>query len=262
MTVVLVPTGEPCADPILKPKKYHGPIPKRSFGISIGFLGGPSNSEMYDYLGSLIDQPLQSKLETNDFGAAPEVDLYYTAKVHPNFGVRAVAGAAFLQSDSKGLVISVDPDTSGSLPLLAFERTFDVVLLSLEASALYYFQDASVSEFQTYLGGGFSLFFPLATYESRTTIAIDDGMGNIVDTGQEFSHREESRNSVEPGIHGVLGALYHVRNNLAFFAEGRYQIGQSQFSMDLPTSTAGVQNLNFIVDYSGFILAIGASKFF
>jgi hypothetical protein len=32
--------------------------------------------------------------------------------------------------------------------------------------------------------------------------------------------------------------------------------------MDLPTQTAGIQNLSFDVNYSGFILAIGASRFF
>ena len=262
LVVLLVPANEPCADPILKPKKYHGPIPRKSFGLSIGFLGGPDNAEMYDFLASQIDQPLQSRESTDDFGSAPQFDAYYSAKVHPNFGVRARGGLAYLSSESTGYIISTVPDTSGTLPLLAFDRTFDVLLFSLEASAMYYFQDASVSEFQTYVGVGFTFFFPWAQYEATNTLAMDDGTGNIVDTGQEYSRTEESKGGFEPGVNGVLGALYHVRNNLAFFAEGRYQIGQSKFSLDLPTQNAGVQNLNFDVDYSGFVLAIGASRFF
>jgi hypothetical protein len=250
---LLTPTAESYADPILKPKKYHGPIPKRSFSLSIGFLGGPDNEHMYDFLDRSIDQPLKRQLQTEDFGTSPAIDAIYNVKMHPQFALRATGGVAFLSSNSTGLATASEPDTSGLVPLLEFEREFDVILFSIEGSGLYYFQDASVSEFQAYIGGGFTFFFPWATYKETTT---DTG------TGQPFSSIDQSKISAEPGIHGLLGALYHIRNNFALFAEGKYQIGQSKFSLDLPTAAAGVQNLKFDVHYSGFILAVGASRFF
>jgi hypothetical protein len=176
--ILLAPFAQSHADPILKPKKYHGPIPKKSFGLSIGFLGGPNNEQMYDYLDRQIDEVLQSRTQTTDFEGAPQIDAYYTVKLHPNFAFRATGGVGFLTSDSKGLAVASEPDTAGgSLPLLAFEREFNVVLFSLQASGLYYFQDASVSEFQAYIGGGLSFFFPYAHYPQNTTIAevLPDG---------------------------------------------------------------------------------------
>jgi hypothetical protein len=262
VTVLLIPIAQPLADPILKPKKYHGPLPRKSFGLSIGFLGGPNNEQMYDYLDGQIDGPLKTSLETTDFGGAPQIDAYYTVKLHPNFAFRLTGGVGFLTSNSKGLAIASDPDTTGLAPLLAFEREFDVILSSLQASGLYYFQDASVAEFQAYIGGGLSFFFPYARYNESSTIAEQLPDGSIVDTGQPYASGEETKFSAEPGIQGVLGALYHVRNNVAFFLEGRYQIGQSKFTLELPTATAGIQNLNFDVNYSGFVLAVGASRFF
>jgi hypothetical protein len=262
VAVLLAPLAQSHADPILKPKKYHGPIPKKSFGLSIGFLGGPDNEQMYIYLDGLVDAPLQSRLQTTDFEGSPQFDAYYTIKLHPNFAFRLTGGVAPLKSDSKGFAIASEPDTSGLRPLLSFKREFDVALFSLQASGLYYFQDASVAEFQAYIGGGLSFFFPWAKYQQKTTVAEQRPDGSIVDTGQPYSSVEETKFSAEPGIQGILGALYHVKNNLAFFMEGRYQIGQSKFTLDLPTATAGVQNLSFDVNYSGFVLAIGASRFF
>jgi hypothetical protein len=262
VAVLLTPVAQPLADPILKPKKYHGPIPRKSFGLSIGFLGGPDNEQMYEYLDSQIDGPLKTRLQTTDFEGSPQIDAYYTVKLHPNFAFRLTGGVSFLTSDSKGLSLASEPDTTGLVPLLAFEREFDVILSSLQASGLYYFQDASVAEFQAYIGGGLSFFFPYAKFKQSATIAEQLPDGSIVDTGQPYSSGEETKFSAEPGIQGVLGALYHVRNNLAFFLEGRYQIGQSKFSLDLPTATAGIRSLNFDVSYSGFVLAIGASRFF
>ena len=241
------------ADPILKPKKYHGPIPRRSFGLSIGFLAGPNNEQMYGYLQQLVEQPLQSSLTTDDFGAAPAVDAYYTVKLHPQFALRVTGGFAYLQSSSSGLAVASEPDTNGLTPLLQFDRTFDVWLFSVQGSGLYYFQDSAVSEFQAYIGGGFSFFFPVASWTENTQMA---------DTGAPYTNSETNKSTIEPGLQGVLGALYHVRNNVAFFLEGRYQISQSKFKLDLPTATAGNQNLSFDVNYSGFVLAVGASRFF
>ena len=49
-TVVLSSPQESSAEPILKPRKYSGPIPKRYFTFDIGILGGADNEEMWDYL--------------------------------------------------------------------------------------------------------------------------------------------------------------------------------------------------------------------
>lgn len=250
--LAITPT-ESRGDPILKPKKYHGPIPRRSFGLSIGFLAGADNEQMYNYLQQLVEQPLRPQLQTSDFGAAPSGDLYYTVKMHPQFAFRTGGGVAYLQSSSNGLSVASEPDTSGLLPLLQFEQNFDVWLFSLHGSALYYFQDSAVSEFQAYIGGGFMFFFPVATW---TETATRD------DTGAPYANNEVTRTTIEPGLEGVLGALYHVRNDVALFLEGRYQIGGSKFTLDLPTATAGNQNLSFDVNYSGFVLAVGASRFF
>jgi hypothetical protein len=250
---VLAVTTVSHAEPILKARKYHGPIPRRSFGLSIGFLSGANNDAMNDYLASLIPQALENDLVVEEFGPGPTVDLYYTVKVHPQFAFRADAGGTWLSSTMRGLAVGAVPDTSGILPLLEFQTTFDIMLFSLAASGLYYFQDASVAEFQAYIGGGLTLFIPWANYELSATDA---------DTGLPYSRDEVDHTSIEPGVHGVIGALYHIRNNVSLFTEGRYQIGQSKFRIDLPTETAGTQNLSFDVDYTGFVLTVGASRFF
>ena len=75
MIVVLTPPAVSHADPILKPKKYHGPIPKRSWGLSIGFLTGADNEEMYGYLESLIEQPLRPTVSASICKPMPGVIL-------------------------------------------------------------------------------------------------------------------------------------------------------------------------------------------
>lgn len=245
---ILLPPTISNADPILKPRKYHGPIPQRYYGINIGFLGGPSNTQMWDYLERQIDQPLRRFLNTDDFGASFAVDVIYGAKVHPQFGVRLKGGVAFLTSGSDGLVIPSDVDT-----LLNFDRSFDILLSSLEATAMFYFQDASVDEFQSYIGGGFSFYFPYARYK-------EDLKGNP--GGEAYSSSETTKFSAEPGVHAVLGALYHIRNDIAVQLEARGFLAQSKFEIDALTDSAGIQSLNFDVDYSGFVLVAGVSKFF
>jgi hypothetical protein len=251
---LLLPHATPLADPILKPKKYHGPIPQRSFALNVGFVGGPTNEQLWDFLDRMVDQPLRRYLNTEDFGPSLAIDGMYTVKVHPQFAVRLRGGLAILNSTSTGsMVAPAEIDTSGLAPLLDFERTFDVYLLSIEGSAMYYFQDASVNEFQSYLGGGFGFYFPYAKYEGTS---VDNA------TQEPFSSLSESKFSMEPGIHAVLGALYHFRNDYAFQLEARGQIAQSKFNVELPTNGAGIQDLNFDVDYTGFVLVAGIAKFF
>jgi hypothetical protein len=160
---------------------------------------------------------------------------------------------SILGSESNGLFVpAVDPDTAGVRPLLDFDRAFDVLLFSIDASGFFFFQDASVKEFQTYLGGGFSLFFPYAKYTEDLAYS---------DTGEPYSATETSQWSVEPGVHAVLGFLYHFKPTMAFNMEGRAQMSQSKFELDYLTTT-GWQTLSFDVDYTGFVLSVGVAKFF
>jgi len=247
---VILPTSVPLADPILKPKKYHGPIPAMSLSLAVGFLAGPDNEPMNNFLDELVNQA-SGESNTKDFGNSLAVEAFFTNKMHPNFAFRAKGGAAFLSSDSKGFFVG--QDTSVVQPLFNYDRKFEVLLFSIEASGLVYFQDASVNNFQTYMGGGFSIFIPRADFEETR---INDS------TGQPAESLAKTKWSLEPGVHGVLGFLYHVRTTFAVHMEGRVQIAQSKFSLDLPTATAGVQPLSFDVDYSGFTLAIGVARFF
>lgn len=251
---ILVPPRHSFAEPILKPRKYHGPIPKKSFTFAIGVFGGADNSEMWTYLDRQVEQPLQKETETNDFGSSFALDASYTAKVHPQFALRAKAGLAILTSDSKGLYVpNVEPDsTTGLKPKLNFEREFNVWLFSLEASGMYFFQDASVKEFQSYVGAGFSFFFPYQIYSEST---VDS------ETGLPYAESEQTQFEMAPGVHAMLGFLYHVKPTLAFTMEGRVQMAQSKFTLNYLTED-GYRDLNFDVDYTGFVLNIGVAKFF
>ena len=252
---VLAPTAELLADPLLKPKKYHGPIPQKSFTFGIGFFGGAENEAFWAYLDRQIDQALRKETKTEDFGTSLTIDAIFTNKLHPNFAVRARAGASFLQSGSQGLFVAQVSDTSGTNPVVRFDRNFDVTLFALEASGLFYVQDASVKEFQIFFGGGFSLYVPWQRWSQE---AVND------DTGEPFPAASEKKDtwSAEPGVHGILGMLYHFRNTWAVTVEGRVQIAQSKFALDNQPTEVGPQTLNFDVDYTGFTMAVGIARFF
>ncbi len=250
---ILTPPHGSFADPILKPRKYAGPIPQRFFTFEIGVLGGADNEDMWNFLDRQIGEPLNKETETNDFGASLALGASYSVKIHPHFAVRTKAGLAIVQSDSKGLVVpNVEPDSTGQRPLLRFERQFDVLLFSIDGTAIFFFQDASVKDFQSYAGGGFSLYFPYAKYTEDTT---DD------DTQKPYGSDEQSDWSFQPGIHAVLGFLYHFNSTVALNMEGRAQMTQSKFELNyvLPE---GEKALSFDVDYTGFIISAGISKFF
>jgi len=253
---ILSPPTNAYADPILKPRKYHGPIPKKYVTFSIGFFGGADNADMWDFLERQIDEPLRDEIQTNDFGAAPVFTLAYTNKLHPQFAVRAQGGLTILKSDSKGLWVPPVPPDSTAAPLVQFQRDFDVFLFSLDATGFYYFQDASVKNFQSYIGAGFSLMFPYSEFKQDL---VDTDTGQAYPPGGVSSSQSEW--SVDPGVHAVLGFLYHVNPTLAFNAEGRGQIAQSKFALDYPTED-GIQPLTFDIDYTGFSITFGISKFF
>ncbi len=250
---ILTPPQASHADPILKPKKYEGPIPKHYFTFDIGVLGGANNADMWDFLDRQIEDPLKDQTNTEDFGASLALGLSYSAKLHPQFAVRTKLGLSILTSQSTGLdVPNVEPDTTGARPLIRFDRKFDVLLFALDATGMFFFQDASVKEFQSYIGAGFNLYAPYAKF-------TDDSVNE--ETGEPFASTETSDWSVQPGVHAVLGLLYHIQPTIAFTAEGRGQIGQSKFTLTEPTPE-GPRSLNFDVDYTGFILTVGVAKFF
>jgi hypothetical protein len=254
--LVIPPTPQIQGKPILKPRKYHGPIPQRSFTFSVGFIGGADNEDMWAHLDGLVPaNPFGRFLNTEDFGSGLQLDLTYTVKMHPQFAFRVKGGAGFLSSESRGKDAAFASPSDTISTLVDFIREFDITLLSVEASGLYYFQDASVDEFQVYFGGGFSMYFPVASFDETVVDAA---------TGASFPNivADQSGTDTTPGVHAILGFLYHIQNSTALHLEARTQLVQSKFVIRAPTATAGVQDLSFDIDYTGFILNLGVSRFF
>jgi opacity protein-like surface antigen len=254
LALLLVQAGAAVAEPIIKPKKYHGPIPQHSFTLRFGFLGGAENGEMIEALDKDIKQAEEAYSE--DFGNGISIDGTYTYKIHPQFALRANVNASFLRTTGNGFFV---PDTS-TLPdsvarlQLDYTRDFDVDLFVLEGSALYYFSDAAIQEFQPYFGGGFSVGVPHAKFDE---VRIDD------DTGLVYEEIKRDRWSFEPGVHGILGASYYVTNLWAANVEGRVQILQSRFPIDVWDPDAGrFEEVDVIVKYNGFMINFGVSRSF
>jgi hypothetical protein len=252
--IVLAQAALTAAEPIIKPKKYHGPIPQRSFSLRAGFLGGPENQEMIEALERYITPPEEAFSE--DFGDAFTLDGTYLYKVHPQFALRANVSAAFLRTTSTGRFVPDVTDLPDTLlaPQLSYTRDFDVDVFVLEASALYYFSDAAIQEFQPYVGGGFSVGVPHATFNE---VRIDD------DTGGVFETIDRSEWSVEPGVHAFIGASYYITNLWAVNVEGRGQILQSRFPIEVPDlANDTIEEVDVIVDYSGFLITLGVARAF
>jgi hypothetical protein len=277
VAVVLLNTAaDVLGGPILKPRKYHGPIPRNTFSIGFGFLGGATNEEMYNYFDSQVIAPVKDETQSNDFGNAPLIQLTYTYKAHPQVAVRANAYAAYLQSDWSGiLVLNEDPpDTaiSWQQPTVNAQRTFDVILFALEASALYYFTDAAVKEFQPYIGGGFSMGLPYQEYTSEATIRDPDADPGYTDpdnpyvpkyeAGQPLTTLEKDQLTFEAGVHGIIGMLYYFGSKWAFSAEGRLQMMQSKFPLEVLNENDEPEEVKFDVDYTGFIVTVGVAYAF
>ena len=262
------------AGPIIKPRKYHGPIPRSSFSLRVGFLGGASNEEILDFFDSKVPDPVQDETVSNDFGNAPLIEGTYIYKVHPQFALRANFYVAFLKSDWKGILVpSIEPpDTVGSSwqgPSVNAALDYDVDLFVLETSALYYFTDAAVKEFQPYFGGGFSFGLPHQKYKEAGTVLDPDNDPDdpdyepIFEPGQTLRTIEKDKWNFEAGVHGILGALYYFGNKWAASVEGRIQLMQSKSpSFTVLNEDGQPEEVDFIVDYSGFILTAGISYAF
>lgn len=248
---LIIPTTVTLADPILKPRKYHGPIPQKAFTLHIGFFAGADNEDLWTHFDNLIEGPFKKELVTDDFGPAFAIDGSFMNKLHPQFAIRLRGGVSFLSSESTGLTTA--PADTGDAPLVRFKRSFDVSLMSVVADGMYFFQDASVSEFQAYIGLGLGFIFPYQRFEEQL---VDE------ETGAELGPDPKTKISAEPEAHALIGTLYHVKTTVALHLEGRFQISQSKIDLEVPTVQAGLQTINFDVDYTGFVLAAGISWFF
>lgn len=255
---ILAQTTGVIADPILKPRKYHGPIPRSTFALRVGFLGGADSEEMIDFLDRRIIKPNEAFSE--DFGNGLMFDGTYMYKLHPQFAVRANVSASFLRSSGDGFYVPPrrpsDPDT---LATVNYTRDFDVDLFILEASAVYFMSDAAVSEFQPYIGGGFSFGVPHAKY--KETLVVRDLGGESEPNyavGQVYDEFDANEWSTEAGVHGVLGALYYFNSTFAISLEGRGQIMQSKFPLTVTNEVGARESVKFDINYSGFTLSVGA----
>ncbi len=246
------------AEPILKPHKYHGPIPQNAISLRVGMFGGATNEEMIAYLDGRVRDPFEVTYE--DFGTGLAVDLGFVHKPHPRFGARLNASAAFISYTSTGDFVPQVPADS-LLPSLNYRRELKVNLFVLEASGIYYFTDASVKEFQAYLGAGFSVGLPHQVFTEDRTDA---------DTGEPYTDdipgrpSEASERDVSAGVHAVGGLLYYLNDRWAVSAEARTQLMQSNFNgLEVYDPESGdFENASFVVDYTGFYLSIGASYAF
>lgn len=240
--------------PILEARTYSGPIPQNSISLRVGMFGGAENQEMIDYLDERVRPPFEVSYE--DFSTALSIDVGYIHKPHPRFGLRLNGNASFFEYTSTGDFV---PQTGDSLlPQLEYNRKLKVDLFVLEASGIYYFSDASLQEFQPYLGAGFSVGIPHEVFtEDRTD----------VDTGAPFTDEIPGRPAeagewdIHAGVHAVGGMLYYFTERWAVSAEGRVQFMEGRFDqLQAYDPDAGqYDNVNFVIDYAGFYLALGAS---
>lgn len=237
------------AEPILKPHKYHGPIPQSALFLRVGLLGEANNEEMLAFLDSRTRAPFANIIE--DFGNGLAIEGAYMYKPHPRFGVRLNANYTRLSSADRGNMVPTEfapPDTLA--PELDYTREFAVDLIALEASAVYYFADASVKEFQTYLGGGFTFGFPHQVYkDTRVRAETGEAYGNPI---------ERSEWDFSAGVHAVFGALYYVNSRFGISAEGRVQILESRFDqLETANEVGDPEQISFGVDYTGFFAMLG-----
>jgi hypothetical protein len=233
------------AEPIMKPRKYYGPIPQSMVWLRGGFFGGASNEEMNDYLDGLIQPPFTKT--TEDFGSAFTVEAGYAHKPHPQFALRLNASVSFVSSTGSGNEAIDTGDTL--LTVVNYDREFKSDLIVAEVSGIYFFTDAAVKEFQSYIGGGFSIGVPHESYKETLVDA---------ETGATYPTVESSEWDVSAGVHAVLGALYYLTNTFGITAEGRLQLMEGKYDqLQAPNEFDQLEDVSFVVDYTGFYLTVG-----
>ncbi|HEX6791062.1 MAG TPA: hypothetical protein VF247_07105 [Candidatus Krumholzibacteria bacterium] len=240
--------------PIIEAREYSGPIPQNSISLRVGMFGGAENQEMIEFLDGRVRPPFQVSYE--DFSTALAIDVGYIHKPHPRFGLRVNGSASFLEYTSTGDFV---PQTGDSLlPQLQYDRKLEVDLFVLEGSGIYFFSDASLQEFQSYLGGGFSLGIPHEVFTEQRT---------DVETGAAFTDEipgrpaEASEWSAHAGVHAVGGLLYYFTPRWAVSTEARVQFMEGKFGklQAYDPESGQYENVNFVIDYAGFYLSLGAT---
>jgi hypothetical protein len=248
---VLLHAALATAEPILKPHKYYGPIPQSSLALRVGILGGADNADMIDFFERRVTPPFEST--SNDFGNGITVEANYVHKPHPQFGLRLNAAYSRLRSDGTGNYVPQVPGVPESVPLpaLRYNREFNVDLIVLEASGVYFFSNAAVNDFQSYAGAGFSVGLPRQSYKETFT---DE------DTGEPYGNAVDlSEWDVGAGVHAVLGLNYYVTSTFAISGEGRVQLMESSFDRLQTRNEIGeLENIRFVVHYTGFVVGVGA----
>jgi hypothetical protein len=249
------------AEPILKARKYYGPIPTSSLSLRMGMLGGASNDEMIDYLDGRTQPPFPVPV-TDDFGNGLTFEIAYAHMPHPRFSVRVNTSLSLLTSSSSGVFVPQIPGVPDTIPLPALEyhRDFDVQLVVVELSGVYNFTDAAVKEFQPYVGGGFSLGFP---HEEYTETRVDEETGAPYTDEIPGLPSQADEWGFSAGVHAVTGAVYYLTNRYGISAEARIQLMEGKFEqLAVPNEVGDLENVSFVVDYSGFYLTIGVTYTF
>lgn len=60
------------------------------------------------------------------------------------------------------------------------------------------------------------------------------------------------------GVHGVLGAIYYLTNTFGITAEGRLQLMEGKYDqLQAPNEVDELENVSFVVNYTGFYLTVG-----
>jgi hypothetical protein len=250
--LVLIPATDSVSGPIMKPRKYFGPIPQSSVSLRVGFFGGASAEALHKFLDQDITPPEESL--TTEFDNGLTFELNYMYKPHPQFGVRANAAISFLTSGSTGFFVEGAVAPGDTTVQVDYDRTFDSQLIVAEISGVYFFTDAAVKDFQPYFGGGFSIGIP---HQTLTETRVDH------DTGEQLPTIETDEWSVSAGVHAVLGELYYLTNRTAISAEGRVQLMESKFpSTAIDPDTGQPEEVEFVIDYTGFYLTVGITRGF
>jgi hypothetical protein len=245
LVVVSIPAAYAgAAPPIFKQRKYYGPIPFNTLGISVGFLDGPTAEYLTDYL-SRWTEYRQGFDAWENFSTSPFVRLGYERQLSPNHFFRTSVSFAYLTAKSLGQYVAsvTQADTLANI-VLDIDRQLSVYLVGIETGFAYYIVSPAPRSFSPYVGAGLSAVFPFVRLKT-----------NSYNGGEPYSNPGEniSRNSFEAGFHAEFGMVYYITNRYSAAMEGRYQLAQSEFI---------IHDANFDLEYYGFTLTLNFNYHF
>lgn len=237
---VLVPALASAQPSLYRQTKAFGPVPLNAISFHVGFLDGPDHYYLTRHLNEWANQR-QGGESWDNWATSFHSRVGYRRQISPKHVVATSFNYSFLSADGRGdYIASVD-----SLIPLTTERTLNVHLLSLDLGFQYFMNLPAPRQIAPYMGGGFSVFFPLERLKTTSRL----------ETGEIFPNPGEtiSENSYEAGIYGEFGIIYFLSNRYAAGLEGRYQMSQSRFF---------IHDGNFVVDYAGVCLSMTMLYFF